>query len=145
MSEHRATVQWSRNGEFRPQTYSRAHELRFEDVTVPGNAAPGNIPPTAPHDPGVDPEQAFVGALSACHMLWFLYLASVKKWTVDSYVDEAVGVLDRTWVSRVVLRPQVRFSGESPGPEDILALHHRAHEKCFIANSVKTEVLIEPC
>lgn len=145
MSEHRAKVQWQRSGEFRYETYSRAHTLQFDGVTVPGNAAPPNIPSTVPPRPGVDPEQAFVAALSSCHMLWFLHLACQEKWMVERYVDEAVGVLDKTWVSRVTLRPKVTFSGRQPSAEDLRALHHAAHENCYIANSVKTEVLIEPC
>jgi len=145
MSEHRATVEWQRSGEFRYETYSRAHTLEFDGIRVPSNAAPGNIPATVEPRPGVDPEQAFVAALSSCHMLWFLHLACQKKWVVDRYVDEAVGVLDRTWMSRVTLRPRVTFSGRAPSAEELQALHHAAHEKCFIANSVKTEVRIEPC
>ena len=145
MSEHRATVEWQRAGEFRYESYSRCHGLRFDDVVVPGTAAPGNIPSPGLGGPGVDPEQAFVAALSACHMLWFLHLASQKKWVVERYVDDAVGVLDKTWMSRVTLRPAVTFSGQRPTDEEHKALHHRAHEKCFIANSVKTEVLLEPC
>ncbi len=145
MSEHRATVEWQRSGEFRFETYSRCHVLRFEDTAVPGTASPANIPPTAPGGPGVDPEQAFVASLSACHMLWFLALAAQKKWVVESYVDEAVGVLDKTWMSRVTLRPVVAFFERKPSEEEHAALHHRAHEKCFIANSVKTQVVVEPC
>lgn len=145
MSEHHATVEWKLAGEFRPETYLRNHEIRFEGVSVPGTAAPGNIPATAAGPAGVDPEQAFVASLSACHMLWFLALAAQRKWVVESYVDEAVGVLDKTWMSRVTLRPAVRFSGSIPSEADHAALHHRAHEKCFIANSVKTEVIVEPC
>ena len=145
MSEHRATVEWQRSGEFRMETYSRCHVVRFEDIAVPGTASPANIPATALGGPGVDPEQAFVAALSACHMLWFLALAAQKKWVVESYVDEAVGVLDKTWMSRVTLRPVVAFSERKPSEEEHAALHHRAHEKCFIANSVKTEVVVEPC
>jgi len=145
MSEHKAKVEWQRAGEFRYETYSRAHRMEFDGVVVEGNAAPGNIPATVPPAPGVDPEQAFVAALSACHMLWFLHLACQRKWTVDRYVDEAVGVLEKTWVSKVTLRPKVTFSGTEPSKADLEALHHKAHEKCFIANSVKTEVVIEPC
>ena len=145
MSEHRATVEWKRAGEFRPETYSRCHVLRFDDIAVAGTAAASNIPKTSKTNPGVDPEQAFVASLSACHMLWFLYLASQKKWVVESYVDEAIGVLDKTWMSRVTLRPEVTFSGTRPSEEEHRALHHKAHEKCFIANSVKTQVLVEPC
>jgi organic hydroperoxide reductase OsmC/OhrA len=145
MSEHRATVEWQRSGEFRYETYSRAHTLSFDGISVPGNAAPGNIPATVKNQAGVDPEEAFVAALSSCHMLWFLHLACQKKWVVDRYVDEAVGVLDKTWISRVTLRPKVTFSGKAPSAEEHRALHHHAHEKCFIANSVKTQVVIEPC
>jgi organic hydroperoxide reductase OsmC/OhrA len=145
MSEHRATVEWERSGEFRYETYSRVHTLDFEGIRVPGNAAPGNIPATVEPRPGVDPEQAFVAALSSCHMLWFLHLACRGKWVVERYVDEAVGVLEKTWVSRVTLRPKVTFSGQAPSADELHALHHAAHEKCYIANSVKTEVRIEPC
>jgi len=145
MSEHRATVEWQRAGEFRYETYSRAHMLEFDGIRVPGNAAPGNIPATVEPRPGVDPEQAFVAALSSCHMLWFLHLACRAKWVVERYVDEAVGVLEKTWVSRVTLRPKVTFSGQAPSADELHALHHAAHEKCYIANSVKTEVRIEPC
>jgi len=145
MSEHRATVEWQRAGEFRYETYSRAHTLEFDGIRVPGNAAPGNIPATVEPRPGVDPEQAFVAALSSCHMLWFLHLACQKQFVVDRYVDKALGVLDKTWVSRVTLRPEVTFSGKAPTEEEHKALHHRAHEKCYIANSVKTEIVVEPC
>lgn len=144
MSEHRATVEWKRSGaEFDYRAYPRAHELRFGSIVVPGQAAPDNIPPGAPPGEGVDPEQAFVAALSSCHMLWFLHLACQKKYVVERYLDEAVGVLERTWISRVTLHPKVLFSGTEPSAEELRALHHRAHEKCFIANSVKTEVRIE--
>jgi len=146
MSEHRATVEWQRSGEFRYESYSRSHVLKFEgSIEIPGSAAPANIPPTAPHAPGVDPEQAFVAALSSCHMLWFLHIASRAGWVVERYVDDAVGILDKTWMSRVTLRPAVTFSGKAPSREEYAALHEKAHEKCFIANSVKTEVCIEPC
>ena len=146
MSEHRATVEWQRSGEFRYESYSRSHALKFEgNIEIPGSAAPGNIPPTVASAPGVDPEQAFVAALSSCHMLWFLHIASRAGWVVDRYVDDAVGILDKTWMSRVTLRPAVTFSGKSPSKEEHAALHEKAHEKCFIANSVKTEVRVEPC
>jgi organic hydroperoxide reductase OsmC/OhrA len=78
-------------------------------------------------------------------MLWFLHLACQKNWIVDRYVDEAVGILDKTWMSRVTLRPRVTFSGPAPSAEELRALHHSAHEKCYIANSVRTEVRVEPC
>ena len=145
MSEHRAIVEWQRQGDFAYETYSRKHTLRFEGgVTVPGNAAPANIPKTVPPAPGVDPEQAFVAALSSCHMLWFLHLAQVRKYVVDRYVDEAVGQLDKDRISKVTLRPTVTFSGKAPTEEEHRALHHKAHEKCYVANSVKSEVVVEP-
>ena len=146
MSEHRATVEWQRSGEFRYETYSRAHEIRFHDgMRLPGSAAPANVPLAAAGAPGVDPEQAFVASLSSCHMLWFLHLACRAGWVIDRYVDDAVGILDKTWMSRVTLRPSVTFSGKSPSEQEHRALHEKAHEKCFIANSVKTEVVVEPC
>ena len=146
MSEHHATVEWSRGGQdFVYETYSRRHTARFEGgISVPGNAAPANIPKTVPPAAGVDPEQAFVASLSSCHMLWFLHLACQRKFVVDRYVDEAVGVLDKTWMSQVTLRPVVTYSGKAPSEEEHRALHHKAHEKCYIANSVKSEVRIEP-
>ena len=145
MSEHRAIVEWKRQGDFVYATYSRMHEVRFDSgVGFAGRAAPGNIPKTAPSAPGVDPEEGFVAALSQCHMLWFLHLALQARFVVDRYVDEAVGVLDRTWMSKVTLRPRVTFSGAAPSDEQHMALHHQAHEKCFIANSVKSEVIVEP-
>jgi organic hydroperoxide reductase OsmC/OhrA len=146
MSEHRATIEWTRDGrEFVYETYSRLHKWVFDqEVIIPGRAAPENIPRTSPLSAGADPEQAFVASLSSCHMLWFLHIACQKKWVVDRYTDEAVGVLDKTWISKVTLRPAVRFSGRAPGDTEHRTLHERAHEKCFIANSVKTEVIIEP-
>ena len=146
MSEHQATIEWSRDGQnFVYETYSRRHTVRFEDgISVPGNAAPANIPKTVPPAAGVDPEQAFVASLSSCHMLWFLHLACQRKFVVDRYVDEAVGVLDKTWMSQVTLRPVVTYSGKAPSEEEHRALHHKAHEKCYIANSVKSDVRIEP-
>ena len=146
MSEHHATVEWFRGGQdFIYETYSRRHTVRFEGgISVPGNAAPANIPKTVPPAAGVDPEQAFVASLSSCHMLWFLHLACQRKFVVDRYVDEAVGVLDKTWMSQVTLRPVVTYSGKAPSEEEHRALHHKAHEKCYIANSVKSEVRIEP-
>jgi organic hydroperoxide reductase OsmC/OhrA len=143
MSQHHATVEWKSSGEFRYETYSRNHDVRFDGMSLPGTAARDNIPSTAPQPHGVDPEQAFVASLSSCHMLWFLHLACQKKYVVERYLDEAVGILDKTWMSKVTLRPVVSFSGRAPTPEEHAALHHRAHETCFIANSVKTEVLVE--
>lgn len=151
MSEHRATIDWRRgDAAFDYETYSRAHLLRFEGgIEVPARAAPAAIPPTAAGGPGVDPEQAFVASLSSCHMLWFLHLACRAGHVVERYVDEASGVLGKTAdgrmaMTRVTLNPLVTFSGEAPGAQAHAALHEKAHKRCFIANSVTTEVVLQP-
>lgn len=151
MSEHRATVEWQRQtAQFDYQTYNRSHTLVFEGgIRVPASAAPANIPASAVGTPGVDPEQAFVASLSSCHMLWFLHLASRAGLVVEHYVDEALGVLEknaagRMAMTRVTLRPAVTYAGRRPTSEEHAQLHEEAHDKCFIANSVKTEVAMEP-
>lgn len=150
MSEYRATVEWHLQGEFSYESYSRAHTIDFSHgVTLPGNAAPWNIPKTVPWSPGADPEQQFVASLSTCHMLWFLHLAHDAKFVVTRYRDEASGVLaknaeGRQAMTQVTLRPVVTFSGTQPTPEQFATLHERTHERCFIANSVKTDILLEP-
>ena len=146
MSEHRVTVAWERTTEdFVYESYSRSHTWAFEGgVTVPASAAPGFR-----GDPErVDPEEAFVAALSSCHMLTFLAIAARKRLVVDGYRDEAVGHLEedaegKLAMTRVVLRPQVTFR-EPPSGEALERLHHQAHEHCFIASSVKTDVRVEP-
>lgn len=150
MSEHRATVEWQLAGEFRYETYSRTHSIDFgRGVRVAGNAAPENVPRTVVSMPGADPEQQFVASLSSCHMLWFLHLACSRKCVVESYRDEASGVLEKNTegkeaMTRVTLRPVVTFSGVPPSVEDNMKLHETAHQRCFIANSVKTEIILEP-
>ncbi len=150
MSEYRATVEWQKQGEFKYETYSRAHTVDFgHDVRLSGNAAPWNIPKTASWTPGADPEQQFVASLSTCHMLWFLHLAHDAKFVVEHYKDEAAGVLaknagGRQAMTQVTLRPVVTFSGVKPTSEQFAQLHHNTHERCFIANSVKSEVIVEP-
>jgi organic hydroperoxide reductase OsmC/OhrA len=151
MSEHRATIEWRRDGaDFAYETYDRGHRWTFDGgIAVPAAAARANIPPTAPGAPGVDPEQAFVAALSSCHMLWFLHLACTRKFVVERYRDEACGVLEKNAagkeaVTRVTLRPVVSFCGAPPEPGQFAALHEKAHERCFIANSVRTEIVLQP-
>ena len=150
MSEYRATVEWQLQGEFMYATYARAHAIDFgHNVRLPGNAAPWNIPKTAAWTPGADPEQLFIASLSTCHMLWFLHLAHDAKFVVERYRDEASGVLakngeGRQAMTRVTLRPVVTFTGAKPTPEQFTQLHHKTHERCFIANSVNSEVVLEP-
>lgn len=151
MSEYHATIEWKREtADFDYKTYNRTHALSFEGgVRVPGSAAPGNVPRSARGAPGVDPEQAFVASLSSCHMLWFLHLAADAKLVVERYVDEATGVLEkdaagRMVMTRVALRPVVTYSGRTPTAQEHRQLHERAHHECYIANSVKSEVTVEP-
>jgi organic hydroperoxide reductase OsmC/OhrA len=148
MSEHKVTVDWERETpDFAYETYNRDHDWSFDaGVTVRASANPAYLG----SETCVDPEEAFVASLSSCHMLTFLAIAARKRYVVDGYRDEAVGVLakdaaGRLAVTRVTLRPQVRFGGDKvPGPEELRQLHDQAHHACFIANSVKTEVVVEP-
>jgi organic hydroperoxide reductase OsmC/OhrA len=146
MSEHRVQVTWERGGvDFGYETYPRDHVWTFEGgVRVPATAAPAFR-----GDPKrVDPEAAFVAALSSCHMLTFLAIASRKRLVVDAYEDDAVGFLAKNEagklaMTRVVLRPRAVFAGTPPNAEQLADLHERAHRECFIANSVVTQVDVE--
>ncbi|MGI8840801.1 MAG: OsmC family protein, partial [Caulobacteraceae bacterium] len=148
MSVHRATVEWSLDdGDFLKRRYSRAHTLSFDGgVTVAGSPSPHIVPAPWSRSDAVDPEAMFTAALSACHMLWFLDLAARAGFIVAAYRDVAEGTLGKnaagqTAMTRVALRPVIDFTGDPrPTPADIAALHHAAHEACFIANSVTTEV-----
>ena len=117
---------------------------------MPGSASPHVVPLPLSSASAVDPEEMFVASLSSCHMLWFLSIAARRGFRVDRYLDDASGVLDRNAQAQmamtvVTLRPQVHFGPETqPSAEELAALHHAAHEACFIANSVKTEVRCEP-
>ena len=152
MAEYRSVVIWSRDGAaFVDNRYSRRHRWLFDGgVEVPASASPHVVPVPMSVPAAVDPEEAFVASLSSCHMLWFLSLAAKRGFVVDRYRDEAVGVMAKDSsgqmaMTRVTLHPQVLFGGErSPTQDDVLALHHEAHDRCFIARSVKTEVSCEP-
>lgn len=152
MSEYFAEVVWQRDDQpFLDNRYSRRHWLRFDGgVEVPGSSSPHVVPLPYSDAAAVDPEEAFVASLSSCHMLWFLALAAKRGFRVDRYVDRAVGVMARNDAGRmamtvVTLRPAVQFSGASvPTRDDVDALHHAAHDECFIANSVRTDVRCEP-
>jgi len=150
MSEHKAIISWKRTSpEFRKGKYSREHTWTFDGgVTVPASPSPSVVPVPYSNPAHVDPEEAFVAAVSSCHMLTYLYLACQKGFEVDSYRDEAVGVMTKNqsgvlWISSVTLYPQIAYSGEKlPTPAEEEHLHHLAHEQCFIANSIKTEVTV---
>ncbi len=151
MSEYVATIQWERGAQkFSDRKYSRAHEWRFDGgLTVAASASPEIVPLPMSVAENVDPEEAFVASLSSCHLLFFLDLAARDGYIIDAYTDEAIGQMEKdaagkTWIAKVVLRPKISFSGDKlPDRAKIEALHHRAHDLCFIANSVKTEVVTE--
>jgi organic hydroperoxide reductase OsmC/OhrA len=151
MAHYTATVTWARApGEiFTDNRYGRGHSWSFDGgVSFRASSSPHVVPRYS--DPsGVDPEEAFIASLSSCHMLTFLYLAAKRGLIVDRYDDTAEGVMARNehgrmWVSRVTLRPQIEWGGEVPDAALVADLHHAAHDECFIANSVKTEVVCEP-
>lgn len=148
MSEHKVQVAWKRDSEdFKYETYTRNHSWTFVDkgTTITASAAPGFLGDAA----HVDPEEALVASLSSCHMLTFLAVAAKKRFVVDAYEDDAVGFLGKNEsgklaITRVVLRPRISFAGDQqPTSEQIEQLHHIAHQECFIANSVRTEMTVE--
>ena len=152
MSSYTATVVWSRpsGAAFKDNKYSRAHEWRFDGgTTVPASSSPSVVPVPLSNPAAVDPEEAFIASLSACHMLFFLFHAAKKGFVIERYEDPAVGVMGktpegRTAMVKVTLRPSVTWGGDKrPSAEELDALHHQAHLDCYIANSVKTEVAVE--
>ena len=150
MSEYKVTIGWKRNGpDFLKGKYSREHTWSFDGgVTLAASSSPSVVPTPWSNPKAVDPEEAFVAAVSSCHMLTFVWLASRQGFQLDSYDDDAVGVMTKNekgvpWVSLVTLHPRIVWSGEKkPTEEQIERLHHEAHEQCFIAASIKTEVKI---
>jgi organic hydroperoxide reductase OsmC/OhrA len=151
LSTYTATIRWSRSGDgdFSKGQYSRAHEWAFDGgAVIPASPSPHVVPAPWSDQAGVDPEEAFVASLSSCHMLFFLDFARRAGFVVDDYVDEAEGVLEnrpdgKMAMTRVTLRPRVTWGGNAPDEAAIADLHHRAHEACFIANSVTTEVIVQ--
>jgi organic hydroperoxide reductase OsmC/OhrA len=151
MAHYTATIAWQRNeAPFLDRKYSRAHTWTIDGgLVVPGSSSPHVVRVPMSDLAAVDPEEAFVASLSSCHMLWFLDLACRADFIVDEYRDVALGTMAQNAVGKlamteVVLRPEVWFAGRQPTAEAFLQLHHRAHEECFIAASVKTEVRCEP-
>jgi organic hydroperoxide reductase OsmC/OhrA len=152
MSTYNATVRWncreSREG-FAKGQYSRAHEWSFDGGTiVPASASPHIVPAPWSNAAAVDPEEAFVAALSSCHMLFFLDFARRAGFVIENYVDEAEGIMEERpdgnmAMTSVTLWPHVTWAGDRPDEAAIAELHHRAHEACFIANSVTTKVTVQ--
>ena len=152
MSIYTATIRWTRkaDGDFTKGQYSRAHTWEFDGgVTVPASPSPHVVPAPWSDLSAVDPEEAFVASLSSCHMLFFIDFARRAGFVLDGYIDEAEGILDKRQdgkmaMTRVTLRPRIQWGGEAPSDGPTIAdLHHRAHEACFIANSVTTEVTVQ--
>ncbi|WP_144392417.1 OsmC family protein [Pleionea sediminis] len=151
MSEYLANIYWERKADerFTDNCYSRAHKWSFDGgQVIEASASPSIVPLPYSVESHVDPEEAFVASLSSCHMLFFLSIAAKRQFIVNSYRDAAIGTLAKDdsgqlAMTRVVLRPEIKFSGNQPDAATIQRMHHQAHNLCFIANSVKTKVVIE--
>lgn len=149
MSEHTASLRWIRSGaDFLRGQFSREHTWTFDGgVTVAASASPSVVPAPWSSPAAVDPEEAFVASIASCHLLTFVWLASRAGFVVESYEDAAVGMLTKNergvpWISAVTLRPRITWGERQPTAEELAKLHHQAHEQCFIANSVKTEITV---
>ncbi|MGD9844033.1 MAG: OsmC family protein [Variibacter sp.] len=149
--EYSATIVWTRgDAAFTDNRYSRGHTWKFDGLEVPGSSAPSSVRLPYSVAEAVDPEEALVAAVSSCHMLFFLSFAAKDGLVVDRYEDAARGVMTKNengkfYVSTITLNPAVTFSGaKRPAQADVDALHHRSHEECFIANSVKSEIVVNP-
>jgi len=152
MSEYYAEVKWFRspNESYIDNKYSRGHIWEFDGgETVQASSSSHVVPLPYSVEANVDPEEAFVAALSSCHMLTFLAIAAKQKYVIDSYIDNAVGIMEQNSykkmsITKVTLRPKIVFSGaKNPSLEQLEKMHHLSHEQCFIANSVRTEVVTE--
>lgn len=149
MSSHTATIRWKQDDEdhFSLGRYTRVHEISFDGgTTIQASGAPGNVPAQFSSETSVDPEEMFIAALSSCHMLWFLDLARRAGVEILSYEDQAEGIMERdaegrTAITKVRLRPRIDSAASA---QQLADLHHKAHDACFIANSVKTVVTVEP-
>lgn len=147
MGDYVATVEWRRQPA--GEGYSRAHVWRFDGgAEVPASASPQVLKPPLSDPAAVDPEEALVAAASSCHMLFFLALAERDGFPVGAYRDEAVGTMEKdasgkVSITRIVLRPDIAFEGAAPDAARLEALHHEAHARCYIANSIRAEVRVE--
>jgi organic hydroperoxide reductase OsmC/OhrA len=150
MSDLKATIHWKLSGQdFLKGRYSREHTWSFDGgVVVPASSSPSIVPVPMSNPAHVDPEEAFVAAVSSCHMLSFLYVACKAQFQVESYDDDAVGMMAKNekgvpWVSAITLHPRITWGGaKKPSATELAALHHQAHEQCFIAASIKTQVSV---
>ena len=151
MHKYEAEISWRREGEsFTNNRYSRGHQWSFDGgVKIMASSSPLSVPVPYSVVEAVDPEEALVAAAASCHMLWFLSITATHGYVVESYVDNAVGIMEKNAegkiaITRITLRPRIEFSGDrSPSAEELQSLHHQAHDECFIANSLKSEIVIE--
>jgi organic hydroperoxide reductase OsmC/OhrA len=151
MHTYEATVSWKKGDQnFSDNRYSRAHTWRFDGgAQVAASSSPLSVPEPMSVAGNVDPEEALIAATSSCHMLFFLSFAAKHGFVVDDYLDHAAGVMEKNGegkiaITRITLRPAITFSGERrPTPEELAELHHRSHEACYIANSIKADVVVE--
>ncbi len=150
MHTYSAAIAWTRDGSaFTDQRYSRAHTWGFDGgLQVPASSSPLSVPVPMSNPANIDPEEALVAATSSCHLLWFLHIAATAGFVVDDYRDDAAGEMHRNdkgklAITRITLRPRIVFAGRQPSADELDALHHKAHEECYIANSIKADVIIE--
>jgi organic hydroperoxide reductase OsmC/OhrA len=149
VGEYRAVVEWAGEGDFASNRYSRAHVWRFDGgAEVAASASPQVVPVPLSNPAGVDPEEALIASASSCHMLWFLHLARDAALVVTRYVDEATGTMGkdnrgRTAFTRITLRPRIDFAGDAPDAQALDRLHHAAHDACFIANTLRCDIVVE--
>jgi len=153
MAEHTALIEWASEdtASFAASRYSRAHRWTFDGgLSMPASASPHVVPLPFSDPDAIDPEEALVAAASSCHMLWFLSLAARRGFVVTRYRDHAAGVMEKDErgkisMTRIRLRPDIAFAGaRQPTPAELEQLHHEAHESCFIANSLRTDITVEP-
>jgi organic hydroperoxide reductase OsmC/OhrA len=149
VSRHTASIAWRSDGGFADNSYSRRHLWRFDGgAEVVGSSSPDVVPVPRSDPAGVDPEEALVASAASCHMLWFLSLAQQAGLAVESYDDEAVAELGRVGpgkiaITRITLRPRIAFAGDAPDAAALDRLHHQAHERCFIANTLNCPIVVE--
>lgn len=150
MKQFEAKLAWQRGAQsFADQRYSRAHEWLFDGgLRVPASSSPLSVPEPMSDPAAIDPEEALVAAASSCHMLFFLSIAAQRGFVVDDYRDHAVGTLEKNQqgllaMTRITLRPAVAFSLTPPGAAELASLHQEAHARCYIANSIKADVVVE--
>ena len=152
MSEYFAKINWTRADDenYIDNKYSRGHEWIFDGgAVVQASSSPHIVPLPYSVETNVDPEEAFVASISSCHMLFFLSIAAKKRYVIDSYTDNAVGLMEkgddgRFSMTKVTLKPYVQFTADkNPTLEQLESMHHQAHDQCFIANSVKAEIITE--